>query len=114
MKFIRDQLDKIAPKFLKGGELEKLYPLYEAQDTFLFTPGEVTHGSTHVRDSLDLKRMMITVVIALIPCVIMAMYNTGYQANKIIEHTESAGLTADFWSAEIRLFRYSVYKWTED
>ena len=96
MKFIRDQLDKIAPKFLKGGELEKLYPLYEAQDTFLFTPGEVTHGSTHVRDSLDLKRMMITVVIALIPCVIMAMYNTGYQASKIIEHTESAGLTADF------------------
>ena len=53
-------------------------------DTFLFTPGEVTKGASHVRDGMDLKRMMITVVIALIPCIIMAMVNTGYQSNLAI------------------------------
>lgn len=84
MKFLRDQLDKFEPLFTKGGKLEKLYPLYEAKDTFLFSPGETATGNTHVRDSLDLKRMMITVVIALGPCILMALYNTGYQANLAI------------------------------
>ena len=65
MKFIRDQHDKVAPLLEKGGKLEKLYPVWEAHDTLLFTPGEVTKGTTHIRDGLDLKRMMITVVIAL-------------------------------------------------
>ena len=63
------------------GKLEKLYPLYEAADTFLYTPGETTRGPSHVRDALDLKRMMSIVVLALLPCVIMACYNTGYQAS---------------------------------
>jgi Na+-transporting NADH:ubiquinone oxidoreductase subunit B len=69
------------PLFDKGGKFEKLYPLYEGLDTFLYTPSEVTPGASHVRDSLDLKRMMIMVVVALTPCVFMAMYNTGAQAN---------------------------------
>ena len=81
MKFLRNFLDKAAPLFEKGGSLENLYPFYEANDTLLFTPGEVTKGNVHVRDALDLKRMMITVVVALLPCVFMAIYNTGYQAN---------------------------------
>ncbi len=81
MKFLRTILDKQAPLFEKGGPLETLYPFYEANDTLLFTPGEVTKGDVHVRDALDLKRMMITVVVALLPCVAMAVYNTGYQAN---------------------------------
>ncbi|MFP4500399.1 MAG: NADH:ubiquinone reductase (Na(+)-transporting) subunit B [Candidatus Hydrogenedentota bacterium] len=84
MKFIRNLLDRSAPLFEKGGKLEVLYPLYEAQDTFLFTPGTVTKGAAHVRDALDLKRMMITVVVALVVPVIMAMYNSGYQANVYI------------------------------
>ncbi|MEO1272710.1 MAG: NADH:ubiquinone reductase (Na(+)-transporting) subunit B, partial [Myxococcota bacterium] len=61
MKFLRDMLDKQGKLFEKGGKLEKLYPLYEANDTLLFTPGHVTKGKTHVRDAIDLKRMMITV-----------------------------------------------------
>ena len=65
MKFLRDQLDKVEPLFIKGGKLERLYPLYEAKDTFLFTPGLVTKGNTHVRDSLDMKRMMSTVICCL-------------------------------------------------
>lgn len=84
MKFLRDQLDKVEPLFLKGGKLEKLYPLYEATDTFLYTPGHVTKAAAHIRDSLDMKRMMIMVVIALGPCMLMALWNTGYQANYAI------------------------------
>ena len=81
MKFLREFLDKLHPHFSEGGKLEKLYPLYEAIDTFLYSPGYVTSGSTHVRDSVDQKRIMITVGVALGPCVAMALYNTGYQAN---------------------------------
>ena len=67
MKALRDALDKVHPLFDKGGPLQIAYPMYEALDTFLYTPGEVTHGKTHVRDNIDLKRMMITVVMALVP-----------------------------------------------
>src|SRR5690606_3153698 len=59
----------------------KFYSLYEAIDTFIYTPDSVTTGRTHVRDGLDLKRLMITVAIALVPCILFAMWNTGYQAN---------------------------------
>ncbi len=81
MKPLRRFLDKIGNHFKKDGKLEKLYPLYEAGDTFLYTDGKVTKGASHIRDGLDLKRLMSTVVIALIPCIFMAMHNTGYQAN---------------------------------
>lgn len=80
MQFLRDIHDKVDPLFQKGGKLEKLYPLWEAHDTAMFTPGQVTRTAPHVRDGMDLKRMMITVVIALHPCVFFALYNTGYQA----------------------------------
>jgi len=88
MKPLRRFLDRLKPTFSKGGKLEKLYPLYEAADTFLYTPGEVTKHASHVRDGMDLKRMMITVVVALTPCIFMAMYNTGYQANLVLEQAQ--------------------------
>lgn len=78
---LRRLLDRFHPLFDQGGKLERLYPLYEAMDTFLYTPGEVTRSDAHVRDALDLKRMMSTVIVALIPCIFMAFWNTGYQAN---------------------------------
>lgn len=81
MKPLRAALDNLHPLFDKGAKLEKLYPLYELVDTFLYTPGEVTKGASHVRDGIDLKRIMITVAMALMPCILMALYNTGYQAN---------------------------------
>lgn len=81
MKFLRNILDQSEKQFEKGGKLEKLFPLYEAIDTFLFSTAARTKNMSHVRDALDLKRMMIWVVIALIPAVIMALFNTGYQAN---------------------------------
>jgi Na+-transporting NADH:ubiquinone oxidoreductase subunit B len=84
MKALRKFLDKQAPKFRPGGKLHKVEALFEAPDTLLYTPGTVTKGLVHVRDALDLKRMMIIVVVALVPCLLMAMYNTGYQANLAI------------------------------
>ena len=70
MKPLRELLDKQAEHFEEGGKLEKLYPFYEAGDTFLYTPGEITQADAHVRDGMDLKRMMITVVLSLQPCIL--------------------------------------------
>ncbi|WP_166820620.1 NADH:ubiquinone reductase (Na(+)-transporting) subunit B [Thalassoroseus pseudoceratinae] len=90
MKPLRNLLDKLHPSFDKGGKFEKLYPLYEALDTFLYTPGTVTKTAAHVRDGIDLKRYMVLVVIALIPCIFMAMWNTGFQANTVIRNRQVA------------------------
>ncbi|QDV08553.1 Na(+)-translocating NADH-quinone reductase subunit B [Planctomycetes bacterium Poly30] len=79
MKFLRNTLDKVEPLFHKGGKLEKLYPAYEAADTFLYTPGHKTASGPHIRDGIDLKRMMIMVVIALIPATLFGMWNVGFQ-----------------------------------
>lgn len=67
--------------FAPGMPLHRLYRLHEAVDSFLYTSGARTSGAPHVRDAVDLKRVMATVVAALLPCVVMAVYNTGYQAN---------------------------------
>ncbi len=91
-RFLRALLKKQEKLF--SGKRERLYPLHEAGDTFLFTPGDVTKNPSHVRDALDLKRTMIVVVIALAGCIFMACYNTGYQANLAIA-TGAAAL--DTW-----------------
>ena len=92
---LRQLLDSVEPHFERGGRLERLYPLYELVDTFLYTPSDVTRNAAHVRDGLDLKRMMITVVLALVPCILMAMWNTGYQANLAL--AELGRTAADGW-----------------
>lgn len=79
MKWLRDILDKIAPTFKADGKLEKLYPIFEATDTILFSTDERTHSGPHIRDSVDVKRVMILVVIALIPCYVFGAMNVGYQ-----------------------------------
>ena len=81
MKLARRQLDRIEHLFEEGGKLEKFYPAYEMVDTILFSPGNVTRTASHVRDGMDLKRMMFTVVIALQPIMFWAMFNVGYQAS---------------------------------
>jgi Na+-transporting NADH:ubiquinone oxidoreductase subunit B len=75
-KFIED----IEPQFEKGGKFETWYALYEAVATGLFTPGKVNKGQTHIRDSMDLKRIMITVWLAVFPAMFWGMYNIGFQA----------------------------------
>lgn len=91
MKFLRKQLDKFHDQVKPGARFESFYALYEAIDTFLYTPDDVTTGQTHIRDANDLKRTMITVVAALAPCILMAMYNTGLQANIAIQRLVSQG-----------------------
>lgn len=93
MKGLLNFLEKYEHHFKKGGKLEKWYPVFEMTDTFLYTSPEVTKGYTHIRDGLDLKRIMTTVVLALIPCILMAFYNTGLQANYAAE----AGTLAEGW-----------------
>jgi Na+-transporting NADH:ubiquinone oxidoreductase subunit B len=92
MKFLRDLMDKQKPLFQKGGKLENLYYLFEAGETFLFSPNHTTGiKGAQVKDAIDLKRMMITVVIAMIPCLLFGMYNTGHQ------HLLATGGTAGLW-----------------
>lgn len=89
-KLLEKQFAKIRPLFLPGGKFERLYPLHEANETFLLTPAEVTHSAPHVRDAIDLKRAMIMVVLALIPCTLFGIYNAGYQHN-VVNMVANAG-----------------------
>lgn len=85
MKILRRALDRIAPQFAEGKRWERFFPLFEAIDTFLYSPPERNRGSVHVRDAIDLKRMMVSVVISLQPVVFMAFWNTGYQIFQVGE-----------------------------
>ncbi len=78
---LRKFLDNIEPLFVKGGRLQNFHAIYEMVDTLFFSPPDVTRGSPHVRDAIDLKRVMIMVVFAATPCALIGMWNTGYQAN---------------------------------
>lgn len=80
MKPLRKFLDKIKPNFEKGGKLEKLYPAFDAFETFLFVPNHTTAAKgAHIRDAIDLKRTMVLVIISLVPCLLFGMWNVGYQ-----------------------------------
>ncbi|PHR25246.1 MAG: NADH:ubiquinone reductase (Na(+)-transporting) subunit B [Desulfotalea sp.] len=91
MKFLSKFMENLGVHFEKNGPLERWYPLYEAFDSFLFGSNQTTKIAPHVRDSIDLKRIMTTVLIALLPCTLMAMWNTGYQANMALEAAGMAG-----------------------
>ena len=79
MKFLRNILDSIEPHFLNEGKLRTFYPMYEMIDTFLYTPSDNTSSGPHIRDSIDLKRSMVIVVIALLPAFFFGTYNVGLQ-----------------------------------
>ena len=79
MKFLRDKIDQIKKPFEKGQKFEKYAPAINALDTFLYVPNHTTKHGAHIRDAVDLKRTMITVVLALIPALIFGIYNAGYQ-----------------------------------
>ena len=79
MNFLRKSLDNLKKPFAKGQKLEKFAPALNAFDTFLFVPNHTTKKGAHIRDAVDLKRTMVTVIIALLPALIYGIYNTGYQ-----------------------------------
>jgi Na+-transporting NADH:ubiquinone oxidoreductase subunit B len=89
MKFILDMHDKVRHHFGKGGKLEGVGPIFDAADTFAFTPDEETHKGSHIRDAIDMKRLMITVIYALIPCFVFGVWNAGHQYNIV----NSAGIS---------------------
>ena len=99
MSGLRRLLDRLGKPFEPGHKLERLHPLFEAMDTLFYTPSRVTRTGAHVRDALDLKRMMMLVVIAALPCVFMAMWNTGLQANLALDPAKVAAL--DGWRHDV-------------
>jgi Na+-transporting NADH:ubiquinone oxidoreductase subunit B len=96
---LKEYLEKIEPDFEPGGKNEKWYALYEAVATVLYTPGKVTKGTTHVKDSIDLKRIMIMVWMATFPAMFYGMYNIGLQAHTAILNGGGAVTLPDMWQA---------------
>ncbi|ABS09564.1 MAG: NADH:ubiquinone reductase (Na(+)-transporting) subunit B [Gammaproteobacteria bacterium] len=95
---LKDFFERIEPDFEKGGKYEKFYALFEAAYTIFYTPGKVNKGKTHVRDNLDLKRMMITVWACAFPAMFVGMYNVGLQAQLALV----AGFaTPDVWQVSL-------------
>ncbi|MGI1987443.1 NADH:ubiquinone reductase (Na(+)-transporting) subunit B [Shewanella glacialipiscicola] len=95
---LKDFFERIEPDFEKGGKYEKFYALFEAAYTIFYTPGKVNKGKTHVRDNLDLKRMMITVWACAFPAMFVGMYNVGLQAQVAL----IAGFaTPDVWQVSL-------------
>jgi len=98
MSFLRRTLDSMHPHVIEGGKYQKFYALYEAVDTFFYSPADVNQGRNHVRDGIDLKRVMIYVWIAVMPAVALGCYNTGLQANTVMASmgiTEVSGWRGD-------------------
>ena len=92
MNGLRNLVDKIKPTFEKGGKLGFLHSTFDAFETFLFVPNTVTRSGSHVRDCVDLKRVMIMVVLALVPSMLFGIWNVGYQ------HNLAFGLDWGFWN----------------
>ncbi len=91
MKLFKNLLDSVKPHFEEGGKFEKLYPVYDGFATFLFVPGHTSHSGAHVRDGIDLKRTMVTVILALVPALLFGMWNAGDL------HYAALGETVGFW-----------------
>ena len=102
MKSLRRFVDKIKPNFEKGGRFAPLQSTFEAFETFLFVPDKVTVKGSHIRDAMDMKRVMIIVVLAVIPAMLVGMWNTGFQ-NSIAMGIERS-LMANFWFGFLKIF----------
>ena len=108
MMKLRYLLDKIKPDFSKGGRFEKLSSTFEAFESFAFTPNTVTGGKLgatyrgcHIRDAVDLKRTIITVVIALVPALLFGMWNIGHQTS--LSYGLDWGFWQQFWFGFLRM-----------
>ncbi len=102
MSSLRRFVDKIKPNFEKGGKFAALQSTFEAFETFLFVPNHVTQKGSHIRDAMDMKRTMIVVVLALVPAILLGMWNTGYQ-NALAIGLERAVL-GNFWFGFLKVF----------
>lgn len=105
---LKHLIEKLEPHFTHGGKLEKYYPLYEAAATIFYTPGQVTRGAAHVRDAIDLKRMMILVWFAVFPAMFWGMYNVGLQTIPALHKLYGA---EQLQQAIANNWHYSVAQW---
>lgn len=101
MNSLRKTLDKLKPHFIKGGKLSKLQSVFEGFESFMFVPDKVTGRGSHVRDSIDMKRTMIVVVIALLPALLFGAYNTGLQHFRAIGI--ETGILQNFWFGFLKI-----------
>ena len=102
MKVLRDALDKAKHNFEKGGKWEKFYYVFEAFDTFAFVPNTTAPPKgAQIRDAVDMKRLMMTVIIAMVPCLIFGMYNVGYQ--HFLSLGQEAGVGEMFWIGAVQV-----------
>jgi Na+-transporting NADH:ubiquinone oxidoreductase subunit B len=93
LKGLHNFIDKkLKPNFTEGGKLSKFWVVFDALETFAFTPGHVTKGGAHIRDGIDLKRTMFMVILALVPCLLFGTWNAGHQ------YYASIGEEADLWA----------------
>jgi Na+-transporting NADH:ubiquinone oxidoreductase subunit B len=99
MKLFKNILKSVKPHFVEGGKLEKLYPAYDAFETFLFVPDHTSQTGAHIRDAIDLKRTMFSVILALLPALIFGMWNIGYQHFIAIGITEPDIMEAFIYGA---------------
>ena len=101
MSFLEKWSDNLSKYFEKGKPLHPFRALFRAADSFFLTPDATTRTGSHIRDSVDMKRIMITVMIALVPALLFGLWNIGYQ------HFRSLGETATLWQS----FWYGFLKW---
>lgn len=101
MKFLREKLDELKKPFGKGEKFEQFAPAINAFDTFLFVPNHTTKHGAHIRDAVDLKRTMVTVILALLPALFFGIYNTGYQ-----HFIQIDGSDMSFWN----VFSHGLWK----
>ncbi|MGK0440804.1 MAG: Na+-transporting NADH:ubiquinone oxidoreductase subunit B [Pseudohongiellaceae bacterium] len=97
-------LHNLEPHFEKGGRFEQWYALFEAVDTFFYSPNSTTKTTAHVRDGIDLKRMMITVWLCAFPAMFYGMWNVGFQANTILAASTAIDVTGDWHYALLGMF----------
>ncbi|MFY9517846.1 MAG: NADH:ubiquinone reductase (Na(+)-transporting) subunit B [Schleiferiaceae bacterium] len=101
MKFVQNLFDTTRPA-VTTGKLKGLYPLHNALETMFFVPNHNAHSGAHVRDAIDMKRTMVTVIFALVPALIFGLFNSGYQHHLAIGQIESGW--ANFWTLENALY----------
>ncbi len=99
MSVLRKTLDRLEPLFTRGGRFERFEAVFEMVDTLFYSPSVVSKGSPHIRDAVDLKRVMIVVVFAVMPCLFVGMWNTGFQANSALASMGMVGI--DGWRGAV-------------
>lgn len=98
MKFLRNIFDSAHKTLNSSEKTKKFFPLIDAFDTLMFTPNHVTSNGSHVRDAIDLKRTMMLVIIALVPCLLFGIYNTGYQHFRVLGELDNVS----FWEIALK------------